>query len=163
MSATRLALSAHRSLKDSPGRAAGPTAFKAGAMGDPCPAGSIPVHLCQTKRNQAIRNAQMKPTWSCYRQAVLTYQSHIHSLARDIAGRTSRILVQLTECVANPVTSEHSKLEIIRELGELKRVWQEMSNALPGDLKTDDSSQLDRHIYYIDYWIRRDQPKSARK
>ena len=48
----------------------------------------------------------MKAAWSCYRQAVLTYQSHIHRLARDVAGRASRILVQLTECVANPATVE---------------------------------------------------------
>ena len=65
-------------------RLVGSPAFKAGGMGDPCPAGSIPVHL----RHQAPNAAMAPPPLSAKRRTRLVSEANgANGLdAEEVAG-----------------------------------------------------------------------------
>jgi len=98
---------------------------------------------------------------------VLTYHSHVHGLARDVAGSASRILVLLSRWIAareepDPGTFESTKPELLAKLELLKKSSTELLEALPDDLDADEPrGHMKRHVYWLEYWIQRDKPASC--
>lgn len=98
---------------------------------------------------------------------MLTFHSYVHSLARAVAGRASSILVLLAQCVETRdepdlVALGSLKPEILVEVEALKTSSKELLAALPEEVDIGESGgQLDRHVGFIEYWIRRDRPQSC--
>ena len=62
----------------------------------------------------------------------------------------------------NPGTFESTKPEILAESEVLKKSSTDLLAALPEDLNADEPrEQLQRHVHWLEHWIRRDKPQSC--
>ena len=97
---------------------------------------------------------------------MITYRVHIYSLAMAASAEATNLALSLFQCATkleanSPGAIDETLPDLRNSAASLRTAVDRLREALPLEVREGDSSNLVRHLYFIDYWLNKRLPRSC--